>query len=183
MKNIIFLVSFLFLFFIGIGFAKATSQPIEFDFFYSPTCPHCAAEEVFLKSFEIKYPEVKINKFSVQESDNIVALENKYSEYEVVAEYKGMVPANFIHSATGKKYFIGFDDNAGKNMEEYVASLLAGNADATANTNPVPATSDNPVVGQNGFSGWGIAAIEYVLIILIIISGALIIKKYYFRKK
>ncbi len=183
MKKIVFLFSFLFLFFIGIGFAKASSQLIELDFFYSPACPHCADEEIFLKSFEIKYPEVKINKFSVAESDNIVALENKYAEYEVIADYRGMVPANFIHSVAGKKYFIGFDDSIGKNMEEYAVKLLSENADTSADANPAPATNDNLAVEQNNFLGWSITAAEYILFILIFIFGALIIRRYWHKKE
>ncbi len=126
MKKVIFLFSILFLFFMGAGFAYADSQPVAIDFFYSPTCPHCAREENFLKGLEKTNPGIQISRFSISESDNIAVLEKKYKEYEVPVDYRGMVPASFIESAAGKKYYVGFDENVEKNIKNCIAEFSTG---------------------------------------------------------
>lgn len=115
MRKIIFFI-FIFGFLFGIfSFVLAQESKIEINFFYSPTCPHCAQEWEFLKELEKKYPEIKINRLSIYEKDNVELLKEFYENYNVSPEYYGMVPATFT-----SRYFIGFNEEIGKAIEECI---------------------------------------------------------------
>ncbi|OGZ20048.1 MAG: hypothetical protein A2626_01820 [Candidatus Nealsonbacteria bacterium RIFCSPHIGHO2_01_FULL_38_55] len=175
MKKIIFLFLFAFLFLIGAGFAYADSQSVVIDFFYSPTCPHCAREENFLKELEKTKPGIQINRFSVSESDNITALEKKYEEYEVLVDYRGMVPATFIESAAGKKYYVGFDENVEKNIENCIAEFLTGdNCQTGDGVTSVESSTQASSKGNINIPFIGSVNVDkYSLPILAVVLGAL----------
>lgn len=115
MKKLIFGILVLGFLFGVFGFALAQGKVIEINFFYSPTCPHCAKEWEFLKELEKKYPEIKINRLSIYEKDNVELLKEFYEKYNVPPEYYGMVPATFT-----SRYFIGFNEEIGKAIEECI---------------------------------------------------------------
>jgi len=100
---------FLFLF----SAFSVSAQGVTIEFFFSPTCPHCAEEKVFLNELQEKHPEIIINNYSVNEKDNIDLLNKLYEEYNVPDSYKGLVPVTF----TNKEYFIGFNDSIAKDIE------------------------------------------------------------------
>lgn len=115
MRKYFFVVLFfasLFLFSVKGVSAKQAS----IDFFFSPTCPHCAQEEKFLDDLQQKYPDIEIRRFSVFEKDNLNLLKSFYEKYNVPAAYQGMVPVTF----TEEKYFVGFSDNIQKGIEECI---------------------------------------------------------------
>lgn len=107
MKNLkklifsIFVVGFLFA-----GFS-VFAQESNIDFFYSPTCPHCAKEEKFLDEIEGENPDITINRYSVNQKANVDMMKEFYSDYDVPTSYHGMVPITFI----GDKYFVGFNED------------------------------------------------------------------------
>ncbi|MBU2545008.1 hypothetical protein KKC65_00935 [Patescibacteria group bacterium] len=112
-KKIIFFVSvFVFSFFAF----NISAQEIKIDFFFSPTCPHCAEEEKFLDELEEKYSNIIINRYSVNEKANVDLLKEYYKEYDVSANYYGMVPATF----TNENYFVGFNDKIGEDIERCI---------------------------------------------------------------
>ena len=63
-----FLVTIIFSIFVflfsNFGSVLAANQ-VPLYFFYSNTCPHCAAEKLFLDSFVEKYPQLEINAFEI----------------------------------------------------------------------------------------------------------------------
>ncbi len=125
MKKVVFAIFILGLLLGSFGFVKAetNSVKIEIDFFYSATCPICAQEEVFLQSIQEKYSDVQINKYEVtRSSENQALLKDFYVKYDVPEREQGWVPATF----TPTKYFVGFNEETGKNIESCLETCLAG---------------------------------------------------------
>jgi len=114
-KSIIVIVIFVLVFLVG-AFNFVSAKQVEINFFYSPTCSHCAQEWKFLEGLKEKYPEIKINKLSAFEKDNIELLKKLYKDYNVLQEYYGMVPITF----TNERYFIGFNEEIGKGIEDCI---------------------------------------------------------------
>ncbi len=79
---------------------------VNIYFFYSPTCPHCRAEEPILKELE-KNPQVKIHYYEAAKNPDL--LRKVASLYSTKT---GGVPRTFI----GNKAFIGFTEDSG-NLE------------------------------------------------------------------
>jgi len=117
-KSFIAISLFLFLIFNSVS-AKSI---IEINFFYSPTCPHCAEEEKFLDKLQEKYPDITINRYSVFEKSSLDLLKEFYKENEVAQEYQGMVPITF----TNNKYFVGFNERIGKDIEGCILECQQG---------------------------------------------------------
>ncbi len=116
---ILCLVSGVFLF----NSAFAQAEKVQIDFFYSRTCPVCGQEEVFLQGIQDKYPDLQINRYEVtQSSENQALLKDFYTRYKVPENEQGWVPATF----TPTKYFIGFDEQIGKNIESCLEACLVG---------------------------------------------------------
>src|SRR3989344_5592577 len=110
----------------GFNFALAHDEAVGVDFFYSPTCPHCAKEKIFLRDLKEKYPEIEINQYDVvnsRESQNI--LQEFYARYEVPKSLQGLVPATF----TPTKYFIGFDDKVAKELDNCLKECLVARSE------------------------------------------------------
>ena len=113
----IFLSLFLFAPFINPVMAESNKQ--EINFFGSPTCPHCIKEKQFFKDLKNEHPEIQINEYTFSENTELI---NKlYKEYEVTKNQQGLVPATFI----GDRYFIGFNENIQKQIEDYLFSERA----------------------------------------------------------
>jgi glutaredoxin len=124
MKKILF-AAFLFLFLAAPAFIFAQEPvKVEINFFYSPTCPHCAKEEKFLDDLQTRYPDITITRYSVNESKNIDLLKQYYKDYDVPQEYQGMVPATFTNS----KYFVGYSDDIAKKIEECIKECQMGSS-------------------------------------------------------
>jgi len=99
-------------------------EKIELNLFYSPTCPHCASEKIFLKELEKKYPQIEVKKFNIFENQASEILEEFYQKYKVPQEFQGLVPITFI----GDRYFLGFSKRIGKDIEDYIKELIQKNA-------------------------------------------------------
>jgi hypothetical protein len=95
----------------------------QIDFFYSATCPHCAEEEVFLGGLKEKYPTMTVNYYEVTGStENQDLLRDFYQRYQVPEREQGFVPVTF----TPTKYFVGYNEQTGKDIEECLVTCLAG---------------------------------------------------------
>ncbi|MFH1036550.1 MAG: hypothetical protein V1756_00565 [Patescibacteria group bacterium] len=118
---------FLILIFLFGGFNSVFSQSgkVQIDFFYSETCPHCKAEKGFLDTLAEKYPEVVINRYEViNNTDNQKILNDFYGRYQVPEREMGFVPVTF----TSTKYFVGFSDSIGKEIESCIRECLGQEA-------------------------------------------------------
>jgi len=159
-KSMPILIMGVFLFFPNIIFAGEQNN-LNLDFFYSETCPHCIAENAFLDKIEIKYENLKINRYSVGDEKNIsfmykILQENKKSEYF------GVVPLTFV----GKEFFAGFDseDKIGAEIEKSINNQL-GNTTDVANKQEEK-KFNVPIIGE-------INVKNYSLPILAVILGSL----------
>jgi len=101
---------------------SVSAQEVTIEFFFSPTCPHCVAEKVFLDELQERHPEIIINRHSVNEKKKADLLNKLYSEYNVLDSYKGLVPVTF----TNEEYFIGFNDNIAKDIERCIDECERG---------------------------------------------------------
>lgn len=122
-KRLGFLFVIVWLIFSSLVPAKLLAQEkLEILFFFSPTCPHCQAEEPFLDSLEQKYSELDIKRYIASDFNNQRLLRQLLEEANKL-EYFGSVPVTFI----GNELFLGFDnaDGVGKTMEASVINQLA----------------------------------------------------------
>jgi len=91
------LLPLIFLILFYTSFVQAKS--CEVIFFYSPTCPYCAKEKVFLDEMEKKHPELKTIRYDRGENHELLkTLSNDWNTIPVG------VPRTFV----GNKVFIGF---------------------------------------------------------------------------
>ncbi len=130
------------------------AQLTSIDFFFSPTCPHCAEEEIFLDKLQEEYPNIVINRYSVFESKNVELLKEYYKNYEVPKSYYGMVPATF----TAEEYFIGFTEKIGEDIRGCVDKCETGGGVSEENTS---------------FLDTGIDPNKYSLPVLAVVLGTL----------
>ncbi len=119
------LALFLIIIFLGLimkaDFIFAQQNSIGVYFFYSAVCPHCDEEKEFLKNLEKKYPEIEIKKYEiVYNSENQKILNDFYKKYQVPKGEQGWIPITF----TANRYFIGFDQGIGEDIESYLKECL-----------------------------------------------------------
>jgi len=84
------------------GSAEGNDEKTILYFFYSQSCPHCAAEKPFLEELERRYPELEVR--YLKASKNRKLFEEMAKEYGTSASG---VPRTFI----GDKVFIGFRED------------------------------------------------------------------------
>lgn len=93
---------------------QENKQELTIYFFWSQGCPHCASAKTFLSEMEQKYPQITVKDYEF--SKNIGLIKEFYQNYEVSSREQGFVPAIF----TRDKYFVGFSEQIGKEIENYV---------------------------------------------------------------
>src|SRR3972149_9922453 len=112
---IIFIVLLMSFIFIPLS-ATAQENKITLHFFWMIGCPHCAKEEIFLKSLSEKYPNLEIKDYEIsqneQNRDLLIEVGNKLK-----ADTSG-VPFTVV----GDKYPIGFgsEETTGAEIEENI---------------------------------------------------------------
>jgi len=95
-----------------------SAQPIQIDFFYSATCPHCAKAKEFLKDLNNDYPQITLNQYEVSKNNNrLIAF---YEKYKVSEHSQGLVPVLFID----KQYFVGFNDEIANQIINCIINTL-----------------------------------------------------------
>ncbi|MBD3282506.1 MAG: hypothetical protein GF387_02780 [Candidatus Portnoybacteria bacterium] len=145
MKKVALFFFILFLFAsIPLGI-EASSDSLEIDFFYSDSCPHCAAEEEFLDYIEEEYPQVEINRYL--SSSNREKLVDMCREYEV-ERYIGLVPITFV----GDECFLGFDNEkgVGAKIENSIKKQLEGEGEEKEDDEAI----NLPIVGEIDLSSY-----------------------------
>lgn len=169
----------------GIEITGSTSPKVDLYLFWGDGCPHCAKEEIFLKSIESKYPDLRIQKFEVWNHQNNAGL-----MIEVVKKLQANasgVPFTII----GDQYFSGFDESytapgiearikecIGGSCPDSIASLVptiksAEEAKTVSNTD-VNQENKSKAVGKINAGVFGeIDMAKFSLPVLTIIIGAL----------
>lgn len=121
MKKLIFLFLTLVFLFGNACFVFAQTEKIEIDFFYSAICSHCAKEKEFLQTLKEKYPEIEIKEYEVvYHPENQKILQEFQEKYKVPDNEKAYVPVTF----TPTKYFVGFNDQIAKEIENCLKECL-----------------------------------------------------------
>lgn len=123
-KKLIFVISILF-FFLSFDFVLSQSQDVTIYFFYSELCPYCAKEKEFLKELKLKYPKVEIKEYELTyQPENKKVLKDFFEKYQVPQNERKWVPVTF----TPNKYFIGFNDQIGKEIENCLKECFGQNS-------------------------------------------------------
>jgi thiol-disulfide isomerase/thioredoxin len=123
-----FLFSFTFFLFLSVLIPifeiKAQElEKVQIDVFYSSTCPHCKEAKAFLANLDQQYAsnELVINNYNIAEKGSVDLLKQLYPKYNIPNENYGLVPIMFV----ADKYFLGFNQNTGNTIKNYVDGLIA----------------------------------------------------------
>jgi len=155
MKKIVFL--FILLIFLIPSFVFA-QEKIEVNFFFSPTCPHCAEEKNFLDKLEDEFKELEIKRYDF--SQNQDSISNFYEKYNVPSEEQGFVPITFIKD----RYYLGFSQKIGSDIENYI-SELTGSAlptDSPAQEDSEDEITTLPLIGEVNLSNYSLPALAVI---------------------
>ncbi len=122
-------------------------------FFYSAICPHCAKERKFLDDLRKKYPVLEIKEYEVISSaENRQILEDFYEKYQVPKNEMGLIPVTF----TSTKYFIGFNEQTGKEIESCIRECLVGES-------PISKKIKIPILGEIDISKMSLPVLTIVI--------------------
>ncbi len=119
MKKIFLILTAIFLLLGLASPTQAKENPILIQFFWAIGCPHCAKEEVFLKSLESKYPQLEIKDYEITANrQNLLLLQETGKKLK--ADVSG-VPFTVV----GNQYFSGYlsDKTTGKDIEAAIAGI------------------------------------------------------------
>lgn len=113
----------------GFGKAEINTNVVKNDsnlavhFFFSPTCPHCAAQELFNDKLMVKYPELNFVYHDVSKAKES-ALLLEYANKSGIKMSELGVPATFF----GEYHILGFDNenNRGKEIESALKKFIEG---------------------------------------------------------
>lgn len=95
-----------------------SAQPIQIDFFYSITCPHCAKAKEFLRNLKNDYPRLILNQYEVSKNNNL--LNEFYEKYRVSIQSQGLVPVFFIDN----QYFVGFNEGIANQIKNCMIKTI-----------------------------------------------------------
>jgi len=146
------LFSALFLF--GAGFSSAQEDQLEMFFFYSETCPHCAAENAFLDEIEKEHPQLNINRYLISDQKNR-DLYLELSEQYGTERYLGLVPITFF----GEDFFLGFDDSVGEQIERSIQKQLENGENGTGGDERL----NLPIIGEINPEDYSLPALAAIL--------------------
>ena len=123
MKNRILSLVFICIFSFLITQSISGQDRLEIFFFYSKTCPHCAAEQKFLDNLEKKYAqEIKINRYFIGNTQHLDLLKILLKKHDA-ERFFGAVPLTFI----GEDFIPGFDnpERIGKIIEQSIQRQIS----------------------------------------------------------
>ncbi|NYZ74208.1 thioredoxin family protein [Candidatus Micrarchaeota archaeon] len=166
---------YLFIALLVLGVFLVISEPQEFQqesgaeltvhFFYSPTCPHCAAQEPFNQELAAEFPQIEIVKHDVTIPEQSRLLLIMAQNFSVGASSLG-TPTTFI----GNRMFIGFDspEEMGAQMHDTVEDCLDGGCTDHGITEVVTTESltrgiDLPFLGRTDLSSLSLPLLAMVL--------------------
>ncbi len=149
------------------------SSPVSVYFFYGEGCPHCAKEEVFLRTIQETYPEVEVKSFEIYHSRENAALLKQAGKL-LGANVSG-VPFSII----GDEYFIGYAEGiTSRKIEDRIKvcldsecpdsinGLINTSEEITDTGNPQDAKEemiDLPILGNINVSTFSLPVITVVI--------------------
>ena len=151
---LLFLLLGNFLFSSDLAFAK--EEKVNITFFYSATCTHCKAEEVFLSKLENIYPKLTVTSYLDTNPDSSLLLKSLLKEHGA-EKYFGSVPLTFVEDAL----FIGFDneDGVGKKIENAIQKSLAGLSAIDPSDNDIKV----PFLGEINVNNYSLPILTIIL--------------------
>jgi len=96
-----------------------TTRLVTVYFFWGDGCPHCAAEKPFLERLTQQSPNVEVRAFEVWNSP-----ENRDLFYKVAASL-GFEPRAVPTTIIGERYWVGYNDQIGREIEAAVTACAA----------------------------------------------------------
>ncbi|NMC35413.1 hypothetical protein GYA49_00035 [Candidatus Beckwithbacteria bacterium] len=181
----IFSVLLLMLFFVlsttVIWATEVSEKTVIIHLFYSETCPHCKAEEIFLDGYSKAHPEVAIKRYEITRSAQNQKLFQAIGQV-LQADISG-VPFTVI----GNQYFTGYldDEVTGAEIEELVAAaqndanyqdvigLLEqelNKPQASATPTPQPKSSKDsitiPILGKVNIKTFSLPVLTFIIALL-----------------
>jgi len=117
-------------------------EKVNINIFYSTSCPHCKEARAFLDSLGQKYSknDLVISHHNISLDQSIDFLKELYPKYKVPQDSYGLVPIMFV----ADKYFLGFNQNTGDSIENYVEGLVAQCQEVEHQNCDHNEVSDNP---------------------------------------
>ncbi len=134
-------------------FAQSEQDKIEIVFFWSQGCPHCATGKIFLAGLQERYPEIEIKQYEF--SKNIELAKELYQTYGVSSRKQGLVPLTF----TPERYFVGFSEQVGKEIERCIEECLGETAISTGRGREIKI----PILGEINVEDFSIPALAVIL--------------------
>ena len=94
----------------------AENKTLTIHLFYSKTCPHCAAEEEFLKKMELKYPQLEVKRYEITENKDNLKL------FIEVGKKLGDRSARVPFLVIGNEYVLGYlsEETHGVEIEQKI---------------------------------------------------------------
>jgi thiol-disulfide isomerase/thioredoxin len=145
--------------------ATNISTNFTVHFFYSPTCPHCAAQKPFNEQLAREFPQISFVYHDVTRPEEIELLQKMYEEYSLDTT-RVNVPTTFV----GKQAFVGFSELITPNeIHKAIVNCLATCANQTAEivdvagTKTPPTAVDIPVLGKTSIAGMSLPILTVVL--------------------
>ena len=124
------------------------------DFFFSPTCPHCAAQEPFNQQLEQEFPQMRIVRHDVTRMEEAALLLSMAENLSINPATLG-TPTTFVQD----RFFIGFEsaETTGEEIRSAVRECLQGSCGNQTEREPPTISSllgsfDLPVVGKTDIS-------------------------------
>jgi len=140
------------------------SANLTIHFFYSPTCPHCAAQKPFNEQIANEFPQVSFVYHDVTYPAEIELLREMYEEYGLDTTRIG-VPTTFI----GKRAIVGFSEKITPNeIRMAIINCLETCANQTAelvdaDETKKPTTVNLPFLGETNIAGMSLPVLAVVL--------------------
>jgi glutaredoxin len=112
MRKFLIIFSIILFSFLGIFSISDASEPVNAYLFTAEGCPHCAKEQIFLKSIQEKYSNLEIKSFEISKNaQNVLYIQEVAKALGVSA---GSVPFLII----GDQPFIGFSEKLSPSVIE-----------------------------------------------------------------
>ena len=103
-RNLKYLIGFIVLFLWINPLIIKANDLVDIYFFYSSTCPHCAAEEVFLEGLSSENDNIIIHYYEVNDNQENQAL------MQSMADERGVVVTGVPFTIINDEYFIGYTE-------------------------------------------------------------------------
>jgi glutaredoxin len=96
---------------------------VTFDFYYSPTCPHCQAQEAFMPVLENEFPQVTFVYHDIADNQSEYALLVRQLSIRGLPTDQIGTPTTFICD----RYFVGYESNqtTGATLALAISQVLA----------------------------------------------------------